>query len=706
MYYFEMIKASFRNLKAYRDLKKYKLNFSHEKIDNDIRKEFYANKEIEVKNTLSQTLIEDFARFSKDPFPLKALKEEIRIEYVYQLEGASEKILQRYRGIGPKNSRTIMKTYRSFKEELLKEKTIKLVDTKESKKLLLALYTKKFYLDNEKEINEHEEQIKETRKRYRKRFFSDLGKSTIFFWYYFVDRSVLDNTIKDSKEIDYSNIINSYNMFNDKYSNASISDEFNKNISIYYSYLDSLWLTRSTGYGYIPKDLVDKIESIDLNYNTLKVIPRKYQEFGAKYMISQRNTLIGDEMGLGKTIEALVAINHLYQNGHKYFVVTCPLSILSNWKREVEKWTTIPAYEFYGKGRNSVYRTWQQTGGFLILNYEKAEELNTIINKTFKIDVLVVDEAHYIKNPEALRTKSVYNLKKRSNFNIFMTGTPLENNVEEMVELLQGLNPGLSLLKNKSHLKIVNKMTFKEDIAPFYLRRNREDVLSELPEKEEKELWVPFSDKEYEAYKLALQETNFMVLRRVAWSGENALESPKIAALLEICEEAKRENRKVLVFSFFLEVVDKVYKLLGEASCGPITGSVSGEDRQKIIDEFTETKDFAVLVAQIGAGGIGLNIQAASVVILCEPQWKPSTEEQAISRSYRMGQVNKVLVYRLLTENSVDERILNIIYKKSKIFDEYAKTAYISTQSDEAVNASNTLINDIMTQEKEYHKVK
>lgn len=151
----------------------------------------------------------------------------------------------------------------------------------------------------------------------------------------------------------------------------------------------------------------------------------------------------------------------------------------------------------------------------------------------------------------------------------------------------------------------------------------------------------------------------------------------------EIIEEAEDDGRKVIVFSFFLDTIKKITEMLGKRCYGPINGSVTPQRRQDIIDDFDKAPAGSVLAAQIQAGGTGLNIQSASVVILCEPQFKPSTENQAISRAYRMGQTRNVLVYRLLCEDTVDERITALLESKQEIFDAFADKSEAANESRE-----------------------
>jgi SNF2 family DNA or RNA helicase len=252
-----------------------------------------------------------------------------------------------------------------------------------------------------------------------------------------------------------------------------------------------------------------------------------------------------------------------------------------------------------------------------------------------------------------------------------MTGTPLENRVDEMIFLISMLNTEKAEeIRGMRELSMAPE--FREKVAPVYLRRTREDVLKELPEKVEKEEWCRLGAKELEVYKYALAGGNFTDVRRVSWNAEALADSAKAARLLEIADQARDEGRKIIVFSFFLDTIRKVQELLGDRVYGPISGSIPAEKRQELVDQFGQGPDGSVLLCQIVAGGVGLNIQAASVVVICEPQWKPSTETQAISRVYRMGQARSVEVFRLLAENTVDEYVLQILKGKSEIFAGFA----------------------------------
>ncbi|MCK1976978.1 DEAD/DEAH box helicase [Jeotgalicoccus huakuii] len=425
----------------------------------------------------------------------------------------------------------------------------------------------------------------------------------------------------------------------------------------------------------IPSELVESVNNVELNVDGLDLTLRNYQEFGAKYALYNKRILLGDEMGLGKTVQALAVINHLNLNDQPYTIVVCPLSVVANWKRETEKFTKLNAFIYHGNGREKVFQEWLDKKGILITTFEHTRNFDKSLIK--ELNMLVVDEAHFVKNPEAKRSKSIYALSELASHVLYMSGTPLENKLAEMKQLLGVLQPDIAN-KISKELHLLEPQKFKIEISPVYLRRNRADVLGELPDLEIIEQWSNFGEKEEEIYDHAVAEGQMMAMRRAAWQGGTPEASPKLDALVDICDSAKENGHKVLVFSFFRDVIETVQDHVTEAKFPAITGDVPNDERQKIIDDFTSAEAGAVMTAQIIAGGVGLNIQAANIIVLCEPQWKPSTEEQAIGRAYRMGQTRNVVVYRLLTEDSIDVSMLELLGEKSKLFDMYARDSEVA----------------------------
>ena len=461
-------------------------------------------------------------------------------------------------------------------------------------------------------------------------------------------------------------------------------DRFQQNTAAVYAVLEQLVGASGPVSQGLPEEIVKEIDAFPLDTSLMVATLRNYQEFGTKYILHQKRTLLGDEMGLGKTMQALAAMAHLKTEKKTHFLVVCPVSVLVNWIREIEKHTKLTASEIYGKDRDEEYSKWQRDGGVAVTTYETVTKLAP--PEGLLLDLLVVDEAHYVKNPEAERTRALIRYTAVAERVLFMTGTPLENRVDEMIFLISLLNTQKAEeIRGMKELSMAPE--FREKVAPVYLRRTREDVLKELPEKVEKEEWCRLGPKELAVYRETLLEGNFSQIRRVSWNAEQLADSVKAARLLEIADQAKTEGRKIIVFSFFLDTIRRVQELLGDRVYGPISGSIPADRRQELVDRFAEGPEGSVLICQIVAGGVGLNIQAASVVVLCEPQWKPSIETQAISRVYRMGQARSVEVFRLLAEDTVDEHVLRILKGKSELFEGFADESSVGDASMELMES-------------------
>ena len=419
----------------------------------------------------------------------------------------------------------------------------------------------------------------------------------------------------------------------------------------------------------LPEDLAREIQEECFFPDGLLCELRRYQEWGVKYILHQERVLLGDEMGLGKTVQAIATMVSLRNTGGTHFIVVCPASVITNWCREIRKMSLLSVTKVHGAGRKAALESWIKTGGVAVTTYETVAYCK--LPDDFKFKLLVVDEAHYIKNPGARRSINVKNLSVYAEHLLFMTGTALENKVDEMISLIRILQPEIAS-KVQGMVFMASAPQFREAVSPVYYRRKREDVLTELPELIESREWCTLTHNEETFYEQAVLSKNYAEARRVSWNVDDLKDSSKAARLLELIDEVKSDGRKVIVFSFFRDTLRKVSMLLGDLCMNPINGSVTPQRRQEIIDEFDKAPAGTVLVAQIQAGGTGLNIQSASVVILCEPQFKPSIENQAISRAYRMGQTRNVLVYRLLCENTVDEKIMSTLESKQAIFDAFA----------------------------------
>lgn len=419
----------------------------------------------------------------------------------------------------------------------------------------------------------------------------------------------------------------------------------------------------------LPEELASEIQDEPCDDGGLHCDLRRYQIWGVKYILHQKRVLLGDEMGLGKTIQAIASLVSLKNTGATHFIVVCPASVLPNWCKEISTKSDLKAVKIHGSDRDAAFRTWLADGGAAVTTYETTAYLE--LPEDFRFDMLVVDEAHFVKNTEANRSKNVRKLCAKTDRVLFMTGTALENNVDEMISLVDALQPAVAK-KIKGMAFMSAAPQFRAAVSPVYYRRKRESVLTELPDLIETREWCELEGEEESVYEQSIMERNYMNVRRLSWNVDDLEKSSKARRMREIVEEAAADGRKILIFSFFIDTIDKIHDFLGERCLPPINGSLSPQRRQEIIDEFNEAPEGAVLCAQIQSGGTGLNIQAASVVIICEPQFKPSIENQAVSRAYRMGQARNVLVYRLLCENTVDEKLISVLEQKQRIFNAFA----------------------------------
>ncbi|WP_267243201.1 DEAD/DEAH box helicase [Streptomyces sp. PR69] len=484
--------------------------------------------------------------------------------------------------------------------------------------------------------------------------------------------------------------------------------------------------------GFLPGELADRVRRQPLDDTYRRVSLRGYQSFGARFALTQRRVVLGDEMGLGKTVQAIAAMAHLAAEGQSRFLVVCPASVLINWTREIRARSALSAVPLHGVERQDAFAEWRERGGVGVTTYDALRGFP--LPAEGELGMLVVDEAHYVKNPEALRSRSVARWAGLCERVLFLTGTPMENRVAEFRSLVSHLQPGLVARFGEAE-GVAGSQAFRRAVAPAYLRRNQTDVLAELPSLVRVDEWEEPSAADDEAYRAAVMAGNFMAMRRAAY--ERPRTSAKLQRLVELVAEAADNGLKVVVFSYFRDVLDTVHTALaakardskapgseapgskargsqapgsevrgseapGSEVLGPLSGSLPPARRQQLVDEFGAVRGHAVLLAQIEAGGVGLNLQAASVVIICEPQVKPTIEHQAVARAHRMGQVRSVQVHRLLSTTGVDRRLCEILESKSRLFDAYARRSEVAEATPDAVDVSDgALARRIVEEEQE-----
>lgn len=436
---------------------------------------------------------------------------------------------------------------------------------------------------------------------------------------------------------------------------------------------------------------------------------RPYQKEGFKWI--NEITYLGfggvlaDDMGLGKTLQIIAFL--LSQKKSKSIVVV-PTSVIYNWMDEFEKFApSIKIGLVHGSKskRDKVLRDFKRGLGIKIeeenlkeKSYEKYDVLLTTYGtlkndekayENLSFDYCIIDEAQNIKNPVAQATLSVKNIKSRCN--IALTGTPIENNLMELWSIFDFVMPGYLFTKERFRERFIldesNLSELKSLITPFILRRLKEDVLSELPEKLEKKYLVEMKGKQKQLYsfyvkaiknqlnenksseKSGRDKINLFAyltkLREICLDPSLVVPdytggSSKLTVVKEIVKDASESGKKILLFSQFTSVLQKIEEDFKKEDISYLylDGGTSAKDRVERVKKFNEDSNIKVFLISLKAGGVGLNLTSASMVIHFDPWWNPAVEDQATDRAHRFGQENKVEVIKLVAKDTIEEKIV------------------------------------------------
>lgn len=427
----------------------------------------------------------------------------------------------------------------------------------------------------------------------------------------------------------------------------------------------------------------------------LKANLRDYQVDGFEFFNTLSNYnfggILADEMGLGKTVQTLAFL--LSQKNKKSIVIT-PTSLIFNWENEFEKFTPdIKLGIAYGNKaqREKVLENYKDYDVILTSYGTYKNDMEKYKNIIF--DYCIIDEAQNIKNPYSIITKSIKELN--SNVKFALTGTPIENNLMELWSIFDFVMPGYLYSKKKFETIFVNNeenhCQLKNLIKPFMLRRTKKEVINELPDKIEHKFYVELDKEHKRAYKsfvnlikrriLENNEDNMTVfsyltkLRQLSIAPEIIVKNykgknSKLEILTNIIKE--ESDRKILVFSQFTKVLQIIEKRLEEEniSYSYLDGKTDARDRLKLVEKFNNSNTKRVFLISLKAGGTGLNLTSASIVVHFDPWFNPASENQASDRAHRIGQKNVVDVIKLISKNTVEEKVIAMQdYKKDLIED-------------------------------------
>lgn len=414
-------------------------------------------------------------------------------------------------------------------------------------------------------------------------------------------------------------------------------------------------------------------------------IARPYQRGGynwLRFLYEHRfGACLADDMGLGKTLQTIMLLQTLKDELKKVLII-CPVSILHNWRNELEKFSDLTYSIYYGDDRDI-----NTDAQVLLTSYGlmKKESFGTLGEQEF--DILIFDEVQHLKNVRSLGANAARQLKAK--FRICLTGTPVENDLSEFYNIMDLCVPGvwgdLGLVKSSSKNK--SRLLARKTVKPFILRRTKDQVLKELPEKIENHVFLDFSDEEKAHYEQKLNSIkanlltsgtkrygevlkSLLEMRQLClWQKQPSFHSTKIDFLMDNLEQLVTEGNKTLVFSQFTTYLDMIENKIRVAGWkyARIDGSQSIKKRTEMVEYF-QNGEAQIFLISLKAGGFGLNLTAASYIFLMDPWWNPAVERQAIDRAHRIGQENKLNVFRPIIKDSVEEKVLILQQSKRELF--------------------------------------
>ena len=434
----------------------------------------------------------------------------------------------------------------------------------------------------------------------------------------------------------------------------------------------------------------------------MNVSLRDYQRKGFNWLAYLNKHSLGgclaDDMGLGKTIQSIALLATLYPKEKQSSLVIMPRSLLFNWQREVAKFAPqISTTIYHGPDRdfekslkhNLIFTTYAMARN----DIEKLEE--------YKFAYIILDESQKIKNISSQISKAVMLLDSR--WKLALSGTPVENNLGELYSLYRFLNPSMfGSLKNfqNDFFNPISKQgdeqamsDLKKKIYPFILRRLKHEVLKELPDKTEQIIYVDMNPDQadlyekrrrfyFEAIKMKIKDdgfnkTQFFLfqamneLRQLAsvpeTRSDGVVKSPKKSILGEYLADVIGNGHKALVFANYLGALEIMEEELTNQNITYLKMTGSTRNRETLVDLFQNGDEYKVLLMTLKTGGVGLNLTAADYVFIFDPWWNVAAENQAIDRVHRIGQKNSVFSYKLITRNTIEEKILQLQQQKTEL---------------------------------------
>jgi non-specific serine/threonine protein kinase len=443
--------------------------------------------------------------------------------------------------------------------------------------------------------------------------------------------------------------------------------------------------------------------------DTLQAVLRPYQIAGYQWLNYLNDIgwggILADDMGLGKTVQALTMLEQYKKvNGSLKAIVICPTTLIYNWQNEVKKFTpTLSFHVHHGNTRTRNHEELVKSNIIITTYGTLRSDINVFLQILF--DYVVLDESQAIKNPSSKVTKAATLLTAKNR--ICMSGTPLQNNTFDIFAQMNFLNPGLlgsmEFFRNEFATPIdkfgetEQKEHLRKLLFPFILRRTKEQVAKDLPEKTETILFCEMEEEQriiYDAYRNSYRDKilgtidqqgigksqltilqGLMKLRQICDSPAILNEDEKFPNHSIKLDELTREitenigDHKVLIFSQFLGMLGLIKEKLKEANIPfeYFDGSTTPTERERAIQNFQNNDTCRVFLISLKAGGVGLNLTAADYVYIVDPWWNPAVEQQAIDRTHRIGQTKNIFAYRMICVDTIEDKILQLQEKKKQL---------------------------------------
>jgi SNF2 family DNA or RNA helicase len=448
----------------------------------------------------------------------------------------------------------------------------------------------------------------------------------------------------------------------------------------------------------------NELQHQHVTYPELQTELRDYQKQGFKWIAYLHRHALGgclaDDMGLGKTLQAIAILATVYPGEEKSSLIIMPRSLLFNWANEIQKFRPdLTFYTYHGPNRDLE----QAKQHHLILTTYATARNDIEQFKDEEFYYIILDESQNIKNLASQTSKAAMLLK--SKHRLALSGTPVENNLGELYSLFRFLNPAMfgSVEDFNAHYATPIQRENDKDalhelqkkIYPFILRRLKQDVLQDLPDKIEQTLFVDMTPDQqvfYEQRRLfyyqtvreqiaehGIRQSQFVILqaltelRQIASTPEaksdNAVISPKREVLVENVLDVLANGHKVLVFANFLNALDTVGQDLDAHGIDYLLMTGATRERERLVQQFQNDETYKVFLMTLKTGGIGLNLTAADYIFIYDPWWNKAAENQAIDRTHRIGQDKTVFSYKLITRGTIEEKMLKLQELKSDLFD-------------------------------------